>query len=352
MNETPRSGRFAAKSGRSQAPAPERAGRIGVLLINLGTPDGTSYWPMRRYLKEFLSDRRVIETNRVLWWLILNLVVLVKRPSASGAKYRSIWNQELDESPLRTITRSQAEKVAHVLAAKKNVVVDWAMRYGNPSIASRIAALTAQGCDRLLAFPLYPQYAAASTATANDKVFDALKALRAQPALRTVPPYPNDPVYIAALADSIKTHLAGLDFEPEAIIASFHGIPQSYVDQGDPYQCQCMDTTDALRSALGPLGAKLKLTFQSRFGRAEWIKPYTDKTVEALARDGVKRISIVTPGFAADCLETLEEIAEENKEIFLEHGGERFSYIQCLNDSEGGIGVLFHLIERELQGWV
>jgi ferrochelatase len=352
MNETPRPGRFAAKSGCSQVPPPERAGRIGVLLINLGTPDGTSYWPMRRYLKEFLSDRRVIETNRVLWWLILNLVVLVKRPFASGAKYRSIWNRELDESPLRTITRSQAEKVTRALAATKTVVVDWAMRYGNPSIASRIEALAAQGCDRLLVFPLYPQYAAASTATANDKVFDVLKTLRAQPALRTVPPYPQDPVYIAALADSITTHLAGLDFEPEAIIASFHGVPQAYVDQGDPYQRQCIETTEALRTALGPLGAKLKLTFQSRFGRAEWIKPYTDKTVEALARDGVKRIAIVAPGFAADCLETLEEIAEDNKEIFLDHGGERFSYIPCLNDSEGGVGVLVHLIERELQGWV
>jgi len=278
--------------------------------------------------------------------------VLVKRPSASGAKYRSIWNEELDESPLRTITRSQAEKVTRALAAKKNVVVDWAMRYGNPSIASRIEALTAQDCDRLLVFPLYPQYAAASTATANDNVFDALQTLRAQPALRTVPPYPQDPVYIAALAESIRTHLAGLDFEPEAIVASFHGIPQSYVDQGDPYLFQCMDTTDALRAALGPLGPKLKMTFQSRFGRAEWIKPYTDKTVEQLARDGVKRIVIVTPGFAADCLETLEEIAEENKEIFLDHGGERFSYIPCLNDSEGGVGVLVHLIERELRGWV
>jgi ferrochelatase len=352
MNETPRPGRFAAKSERSPASAPERAGRVGVLLINLGTPDGTSYWPMRRYLKEFLSDRRVIETNRLLWWLILNLVVLVKRPSASGAKYRSIWNEERDESPLRTITRSQAEKVARALAAKKNVVVDWAMRYGNPSIASRIEVLAAQGCDRLLAFPLYPQYAAASTATANDKVFDALKGLRAQPALRTVPPYPQDLVYIAALAHSIKTHLAGLDFEPEAIIASFHGVPQAYVDKGDPYQRQCIETTEALRAALGPLGKKLKLTFQSRFGRAEWIKPYTDKTVEQLAREGVKRIAIVTPGFAADCLETLEEIAEDNKEIFLAHGGEKFSYIPCLNDSEGGVGVLVHLIERELQGWV
>lgn len=352
MNETPRSGRFAPKSERSPAAPPDRPGRIGVLLINLGTPDGTSYWPMRRYLKEFLSDRRVIETNRVLWWLILNLVVLVKRPFASGAKYRAIWNEELDESPLRTITRSQAEKVAQAFAARKNVVVDWAMRYGGPSIASRIEALTAQGCDRLLAFPLYPQYAAASTATANDKVFDALKTLRAQPALRTVPSYPRDPVYIAALADSIRSHLAGLDFEPEAIIASFHGIPQAYVDQGDPYRQQCIDTTEALRAALGPLGKTLKLTFQSRFGRAEWIKPYTDQTVEQLARDGVKRIAIVTPGFAADCLETLEEIAEENKEIFLDHGGERFSYIPCLNDSEGGVGVLVHLIERELEGWM
>jgi protoporphyrin/coproporphyrin ferrochelatase len=351
MNETPRSGRFAPKSERS-APPPECSGRIGVLLINLGTPDGTTYWPMRRYLKEFLSDRRVIETNRVLWWLILNLVVLVKRPFASGAKYRAIWNEERDESPLRTITRSQAEKVAQAFAARKNVVVDWAMRYGKPSIASRIEALTAQGCDRLLAFPLYPQYAAASTATANDEVFDALKTLRAQPALRTVPPYPRDPVYIAALADSIRSHLAGLDFEPEAIIASFHGIPQAYVDQADPYQQQCIETTEALRAALGPLGKRLKLTFQSRFGRAEWIKPYTDHTVEALARDGARKIAVVTPGFAADCLETLEEIAEDNKEIFLSHGGERFSYIPCLNDSEGGIGVLVHLIERELEGWV
>lgn len=352
MNETPRSGRFPAKPGRTKAPAPQRDGKIGVLLINLGTPDATTYWPMRRYLKEFLSDRRVIETNRLLWWFILNFIVLVKRPSASGAKYRSIWNEERDESPLRTITRSQAEKVGRALAARENVVVDWAMRYGNPSIASRIEALTAQGCDRLLVFPLYPQYAAASTATANDKVFDALKTLRAQPALRTVPPYPQDPVYIAALADSIRTHLGKLDFEPEVILASFHGVPQAYVDKGEPYQEQCVATTEALRSALGPLGAKLKFTFQSRFGRAEWIKPYTDETVEALAQEGVRRIAIVAPGFAADCLETLEEIAEENKEIFLEHGGERFSYIPCLNDSEDGIRVLVHLIERELEGWV
>jgi ferrochelatase len=186
----------------------------------------------------------------------------------------------------------------------------------------------------------------------NDKVFDALKTLRAQPALRTVPPYPNDPIYIAALADSIRTYLKSLDFKPDAILASYHGVPQAYVDKGDPYERQCIETTEALRAALGPFGDKLKMTFQSRFGRAEWIKPYTDKTVEELARSGVKRLAIVTPGFAADCLETLEEIGEENKEIFLENGGEKFAYIPCLNDSEGGIKVLVHLIERELQGWV
>jgi protoporphyrin/coproporphyrin ferrochelatase len=226
------------------------------------------------------------------------------------------------------------------------------MRYGNPSIAARIDALMAENCDRLLAFPLYPQYSASTTATANDKVFDALKALRAQPALRTVPPYPRDPAYIAALADSIRIHLRTLDFEPEAILASFHGIPQDYVDKGDPYQSHCVETTEALREALGPLGEKVKLSFQSRFGRAEWLKPYTDKTVEGLAQAGVKRLAIITPGFSADCLETLEEIAEENREIFLANGGERFSYIPCLNDSKGGIELLVHLIERELEGWV
>jgi ferrochelatase len=329
----------------------DATGKVGVLLVNLGTPEGTDYWSVRRYLKEFLSDRRVIETNRALWWLILNFIVLTVRPSRSGAKYRSVWNEELDESPLRTITRAQSDKVATALAARSGLVVDWAMRYGNPSIASRIEALQAKGCDRLLVFPLYPQYSASTTATVNDKAFDALKAMRYQPAIRTVPAYPGDPVYIAAVADSIRTHLAGLDWQPDKILASYHGLPRSYVDKGDPYLGQCVLTTERLREALGTLGAKLSFTFQSRFGREEWLQPYTDKTVEALARDGVKRLAIVTPGFAADCLETLEEIAEENKEIFLEHGGERFTFIPCLNDSEGGIRVLLHLIERELKGW-
>ena len=327
-------------------------GKIGVLLVNLGTPDDTDYWSMRRYLKEFLSDRRVIEVSPLIWWPVLNGIVLTTRPSKSGEAYRSIWNEELDESPLRTITRAQAEKVAAGLGHREEIVVDWAMRYGTPSIASRVEALIKQGCEKLLVFPLYPQYAAATTATVNDTVFDKLKTMRWQPALRTVPPYAKDPVYIEALADSIRTHLAGLDFEPEVILASYHGLPKAYVVKGDPYQCQCFDTSDALREALGPLGDRLKTTFQSRFGRAEWLQPYTDKTVEALARDGVKRIAVLTPGFAADCVETLEEISGEAQEIFLEHGGEQFSFIPCLNDSDGGVRVLLHVIERELKGWV
>src|SRR5680860_250177 len=245
MNEAPRSDAFA----NSRAPG---FGKIGVLLVNLGTPDGTSYWPMRRYLKEFLSDRRVIEINRVLWWVILNGIVLTTRPSKSGGAYRSIWNEDLDESPLRTITRAQSEKVAERLGHREEVVVDWAMRYGSPSIVSGVEALIEQGCEKLLVFPLYPQYAAATTATVNDKVFEKLKTMRWQPALRTVPPYAKDPVYIEALAQSITAHLTTLDFEPEVIIASFHGLPKAYVDRGDPYQCQCMDTVDALREAHPP----------------------------------------------------------------------------------------------------
>jgi ferrochelatase len=337
----------APRGGAAVAP-----GKIGILLVNLGTPEGTDYWSVRRYLKEFLSDRRVIETNRVLWWFILNGIVLTIRPSKSGEKYRQVWTEELDESPLRTITRDQSEKVAAALAARKNLVVDWAMRYGEPSIASRIEALQAQGCDRLLIFPLYPQYSASTTATVNDKAFDALKQLRYQPAVRTVPAYPDDPVYIGAIADSIKAHFQRLDWEPEVILASFHGLPRSYVDKGDPYYGQCALSTELLREALGVLGAKLRFTFQSRFGREEWLQPYTDETVERLAKGGVKRLAIVTPGFAADCLETLEEIARENREIFLENGGEHFAFIPCLNDSEGGIRVLLHQIERELKGWV
>jgi len=330
-----------------------KSGRIGVLLVNLGTPDDTSYWPMRRYLKEFLSDRRVIETPRVIWWPILNGIILQKRPTKSGEAYRLIWNEELNESPLRTITRAQAHKLGAALTARHpRLAVDWAMRYGNPSIASRLEALQAEGCERVLVFPLYPQYSAATTATVNDKAFEALMRMRWQPALRTVPPYHDDPVYIDALAASLKASLAALDFEPEVILASFHGLPEEYFLKGDPYHCHCQKTGRLLREALGVGPEKLRVTFQSRFGKAEWLKPYTDKTVEALAAEGVKRMAVITPGFVSDCVETLEEIAGQNAEIFHEHGGERFAALPCLNDGPEGMRVLEHIVLKELQGWL
>jgi protoporphyrin/coproporphyrin ferrochelatase len=327
-------------------------GRIGVLIVNLGTPDATSYWPMRRYLKEFLSDRRVIETNPAVWWVILNTMVLPRRPKSSGEAYEAIWNKELDESPLRTITRSQAEKLRAALAENPRIVVDWGMRYGNPSIASRLAALHGQGCDRILLVPLYPQYAAATTATVCDKAFDHLKTMRWQPSLRVAPPYYGFPPYIEALAASMRESLAALDFEPEVVIASFHGLPKEYFEKGDPYHCHCAVTTRLLREALGWDDKKLILTFQSRFGRAEWLQPYTDKTIERLASEGVKRLAVVTPGFAADCVETLEEIAMQGREAFEEHGGEKFAALPCLNDSPVGMAFLEAHIRRELQGWI
>ena len=327
-------------------------GRIGVLLTNLGTPDGTDYWSMRRYLKEFLSDRRVIEVNPVLWWVILNAFVLTKRPFASGEAYRSIWNDELDESPLRTITRSQAEKIAEKLSDAPQVVVDWGMRYGNPSIKSRLMNLQQQGCDRILLFPLYPQYSAATTGTACDKAFDALKQMRWQPSVRVVPPYYDEPRYIDALAGSIKDSLARLDFEPEVVIASFHGLPLEYFQKGDPYHCHCAKTARLLREALGWDEHKLRLTFQSRFGNAEWLQPYTDNTIEELAKEGVKRLAVVTPGFSADCVETLEEIAMQGRETFEEAGGERYALLRCLNDTSDSIDMLAAVIRRELAGWV
>lgn len=338
-----------ARAGRSAA---SDSGRIGVLLVNLGTPDGTGYWPMRRYLSEFLSDRRVIEWPRALWQPILQGIVLSTRPSRSGRLYESIWNRERNESPLRTITRAQAEAVAVELAADGRIEVDWAMRYGRPPIGERIEALKAGGCDRILVFPLYPQYSASTTATVNDKAFDALKLMRRQPALRTVPPYYDDASYIDALAETIEDRLAAADFEPELVIASFHGVPQSYVRKGDPYQRHCLETSRLLLERLGWPAERLVTTFQSRFGPEEWLQPYTDETVRRLAEQGVKRLAIINPGFAADCLETLEEIAVQVREIFLEHGGEAFTHIPCLNDSPAGMRVIRTIVLRELQGWV
>jgi protoporphyrin/coproporphyrin ferrochelatase len=331
---------------------PVRHGNIGVLIVNLGTPDGTSYWPMRRYLKEFLSDRRVIETNPAVWFFILNGPILTKRPFSSGEAYKAIWNKARDESPLRTTTRSQAEILAKNFTDEPGVLVDWAMRYGNPSIASRLKHLQEQGCERILLVPLYPQYAAATTATVCDKAFDALKTMRWQPSLRVAPPYYDFPPYIDALAASMRRSLAGLDFEPEVVIASFHGLPQEYFLKGDPYHCHCAKTARLLREALGWDDKKLILTFQSRFGRAEWLQPYTDITLTELAKAGVRNVALITPGFSADCLETLEEIAIRGKESFEEAGGKRYAMIPCLNESDDGMRVIEHLVRRELMGWV
>jgi ferrochelatase len=341
-----------AATETAEAAAGVRPQRIGVLLVNLGTPDTADARGVRVYLREFLSDPRVIEDQGLKWKLLLNGIILRIRPRRKARDYSKIWNTGKNESPLKTITRAQSEKLGAAIADHDHVVVDWAMRYGNPSIASRIEALTAQGCDRLLVVPLYPQYSAATSATVCDAVFDVLREMRAQPILRVTPPYYDDPAYIEALAVSIDAHLATLPFKPELIVASFHGMPQKYIDKGDPYQAQCTATTDALRKRLGMDASQLILTFQSRFGFDQWLQPYTDKTVEQLAKDGVRRIAVVTPGFSADCLETLEEIAQENAEIFKHNGGEQFTAIPCLNDSEPGMDVIRQLVLRELQGWI
>lgn len=336
----------------AQTAAAAKLPRAGVLLVNLGTPDTADARGVRAYLREFLSDPRVIEDQGLLWQLILNGIILRTRPRTKARDYLKIWNKERDESPLKTITRAQAEKLARGVAGHDHVEVDWAMRYGNPSIRTGIEALTKRGCERLVVVPLYPQYSAATSATVCDEAFRVLASLRAQPTLRVTPPYYDAPDYIEAIAASIEAHLAELPFKPELIVASFHGMPKEYVDKGDPYFRQCVATTKALRHRLGLDETKLRLTFQSRFGNAEWLQPYTDKTIEQLAKGGVKRIAVVTPGFAADCLETLEEIAKENAQIFKAHGGEEFSAIPCLNDSDGGIDVIRRLVLRELQGWI
>ena len=332
-------------------PSAPASGRVGVLLLNLGTPDATDAASVRRYLKEFLSDKRVIEKNTIGWKLILNGFILRFRPGRKGKDYATIWNKELNESPLKTITRTQADKLAAALAPQK-VTVAWAMRYGNPSTASGIRALVAAGCARILMMPLYPQYAAATTATACDQVFRVLMRMRVQPTLRVMPPYYNDPVYIDALVSSLRAELGKLSFKPDVILASFHGIPRDYAAKGDPYPQHCEETVRLMREKLGMDEEQFRLTYQSRFGRDQWLQPYTDKTVKELARQGVKNIAVVTPGFSADCLETLEEIAVENGDIFKRHKGENFAAIPCLNDSDDGMRVIEHVARRELQGWI
>jgi len=337
-----------------RAAAPEKVERgIGVLLVNLGTPDAPDAKAVRRYLKQFLTDPRVIEKRGLTWKLILNGVILPIRSRRKARDYKRIWNTDKNESPFKTITRSQAKKLAGILEPLgKHVIVDWAMRYANPSIASRLEALIARGCDRLLVMPLYPQYAAATTATVADEVFRYLMTLRRQPALRILPAYYDDPYYIEVLASSLKAELKALPFKPDAILLSYHGMPKDCVLKGDPYEAQCVRTTELLRAQLGLDEDKLMMTFQSRFGRARWLEPYTIQTVKALAKKGVKNLVVLTPGFSADCLETLEEIAVENAHVFKRYGGENFVAIPCLNDSEAGMLMIWQLAMRELKGWV
>ncbi|SFP68568.1 ferrochelatase [Sphingomonas rubra] len=319
--------------------------KVGVLLMNLGTPDGPDARSVRRYLGEFLSDRRVVEIPPIAWQPILRGIILNTRPKKSAHAYGQVWRE--DGSPLAAITRAQA--VALEGAFGPDVLVDWAMRYGNPSIASRLDAMKAAGCERILLAPLYPQYCAATTATANDKAWAHLATLRWQPAIRTLPPYHDDPRYIAALKDSVETSLAELPFVPDAIVASFHGMPKRTLELGDPYHCHCQKTARLLSEAMG---RELVVAFQSRFGPAKWLGPATDETLVDLARSGRRKVAIVAPGFSADCLETLEELAIRGRESFLEAGGTDFAYLPCLNDEPGGVAMLRGIIATELEGWV
>ena len=328
--------------------------RIGVVLTNLGTPDATDYWSMRRYLSEFLSDRRVIDYSPLFWQPLLQLVILTKRPFTSGANYRGIWNTEADESPLLTITRDQTHALAERLRASfgDQIVVDFAMRYGNPSTPSVLEKLQAAGCDRIVFFPLYPQYSAPTTATANDQAFRALMKMKWQPAIRTVPSYHDHPLYIEALARSVEATYRELEHRPDVLVTSYHGMPERYLTEGDPYHCQCQKTTRLLGARLGFAPEELVVTFQSVFGSEEWLKPYTVEEVARLAKAGRRRIAIIAPAFSADCVETLEEINLEIKDAFTDAGGESFTYIPCLNANPDHIDMLTEIVARELSGWV
>ncbi|QYZ69169.1 ferrochelatase [Neotabrizicola shimadae] len=350
-NEDPSRGRLAHAPANHPAVKPAR---VGVLLANLGTPDATDYWSMRRYLNEFLSDRRVIDYPAWKWQPLLQLIILSKRPFTSGANYRKIWNAERNESPLMTITRDQTARIAESLLARHGdkVMVDFCMRYGNPSTASKVHAMVEAGCEKILFFPLYPQYAGATTATANDQFFRALMAEKRQPATRTVPEYFDHPAYIEALAQSVERAYATMDEKPDVLVCSYHGMPRRYLMEGDPYHCQCAKTTRLLRERLGWERDHIDMSFQSVFGREEWLRPYTVEHVADLARKGKKRIAVIAPAFSADCIETLEEIDGEIRESFEHAGGESFTYIPCLNDDAAHVAALVTVIEENLAGWV
>lgn len=333
---------------------PVQRPRIGVLLANLGTPDGYDYWSMRRYLGQFLSDKRVVDIPDWKWQPLLQLIILTKRPFTSGANYKSIWDRDRNESPLLTITKAQTAAMAQAVAARYGdaVMVDFCMRYGNPSTRSKVQAMVAAGCEKILFFPLYPHYAGATSATANDEFFRALMQEKRQPAVRTVPEYFAHPLYIQALAQSVTTAYAKLDHTPDVLVASYHGMPKRYLMSGDPYHCQCQKTSRLLRERLGWPPEAINTTFQSVFGREVWLKPYTVDHVANLARQGKKRIAVIAPAFSADCIETLEEINGEIRESFLHAGGESFTYIPCLNDDPAHIQALATVIDENLAGWL
>ena len=327
--------------------------KIGVLLANLGTPDGYDYWSMRRYLNEFLSDRRVIDYSPWLWQPLLQLIILTKRPFSSGEAYKSIWNEDAGESPLLTITKAQAAKIESKMAKVygDQVIVDYCMRYGNPSTESKVREMVEAGCQKIVFFPLYPHYAGATSATANDQFFRALMKETWQPSVRTIPAYFENPKYIDALAKSIEAKYATLEKRPDILVCSYHGVPKRYLMQGDPYHCQCQKTTRLLKERLGWEDTDLMTTFQSKFGPEEWLQPYTVEEVARQAEQGNKNIAVCAPAFSADCIETLEEINEEIKESFEEAGGEHFTYIECLNDDDAHIDALIAIIQDNISGW-
>ena len=321
-------------------------GKTGVLLINLGTPDSTSWWDIRKYLKEFLSDRRVIEVNPILWQIILNLFILTFRPSKTAHAYKKIWRKETNESPLLYFTRSQAQKLSSKIGDDK-IIVDFAMRYGNPSIKSKLTLLKDAGCENIVILPLYPQYAAATTATVCDEVYRSLMGMRWQPSLQIIPHYESEPAYIEALVNSIQKKLENISWKPDLIISSYHGIPKKYFDKGDPYHCYCHKTTRLLKEKFKKID--IQLTFQSRFGPQEWLTPYTDKTLEDLPSKGIKNLLVICPGFSSDCVETLEEINIQGRESFISSGGQNFDLIPCLNDNSDHIELIENLVKKYIQ---
>ena len=319
--------------------------KTGVLLINLGTPDSTGWWDIRKYLKEFLSDRRVIEVNPFLWQIILNLFILTLRPSKTAKAYKEIWMEDKNMSPLRYYTMMQSQKLSKKFNTE-NLIVDFAMRYGSPSINRKIRDLKEKGCENLIILPLYPQYASPTTATVCDEVFRSLMKLRWQPSLQIISHYEENSLYIEAITNSIKKKISEINWKPDLIVASYHGIPKKYFDKGDPYHCYCMKTTRLLKEKFNSI--EIMTTFQSRFGPQEWLTPYTDKTLEEIPKQGKKNILVICPGFASDCVETLEEIAIQGKESFIDAGGENFDLIPCLNDNEDHINLLQNLVDDYL----